>query len=631
MMRTGILTAVGLLAGLVSLAAPSNPSPALVIDSAVLSHTHYPSDSNATSRLVLDMVHNNPGEPLQTTAFRDPRYLAGMGYNGQVIMAGADSCETFDAISPDILPGGSPERAWIEQRAASLEKSAESAHAAGIRAYAFMQFIVLPKALVARYKTDICDEQGRIDMERPVTRKLLRAQVDELFDRCPALDGIVVRTGEVYLFDSPYHTATGNDTEKLAQSATAIIHGPDSHIALIQLLREELSVKRAKMVIYRTWDFGKNFHVNPEYYLKVTEAIEPHTNLVFSIKHQAGDFFRMTPFNPTLGIGKHRQIVEVQCQREFYGKEAHPYYIGDGVINGWEEYATLMKPGQPKGLRDIVGNTNFAGVWTWSRGGGWEGPYISNELWCTLNAYVIAKFAEDPRRTEADLFNEFATSQLHLNAGDVARLRELNLLSAAAVLRGQLSLKGPVNLTWARDHFMAAPNLDYFVTNHLTAEALAEKAESVAMWKKIEVLAHQIHFTDAATQDFVETSCAYGRIKYAIIEQAWTILFAGGDGDRLGHYDCDRLSAAIGRYDELWKEWRMLKETHPACATIYKDIAFRDKPGIGAVVDRYRTICKAVVAPEIVQTNSTGISPAMVPAPRTNLTNTIPSDGRGSR
>jgi hypothetical protein len=112
-------------------------------------------------------------------------------------------------------------------------------------------------------------------------------------------------------------------------------------------LRDEACVQRNKMVIYRTWDFGYNFHVNPQYYLKVTDAIEPHPNLIFSIKHQAGDFLRMTPFNPTLGIGRHRQIVEVQCQREAYGKGAHPFYVGDGVINGWEEYAKIMQAGQP--------------------------------------------------------------------------------------------------------------------------------------------------------------------------------------------------------------------------------------------------------------------------------------------
>jgi hypothetical protein len=544
------------------------------------------------ARFVMDMVHDNPGEPLQPTSFRDPHKLAAWGYNGQVIEAGADSCETFDALDPTLLPKSDDARIWIEQRAKSLEQLAEKAHAANLKAYAWMQFVLLPKAVVARFKDELCDAQGRIDLQRPMTEKLVRAQLAELFDRCPSLDGIVVRTGEIYLHDSPFHVASTNTNESKMQSGTAIIHGPQSHIALLKILRDEVCVKRGKMVFYRTWDFGNNFHVNPKYYLKVTDAIEPHPNLVFSIKHQAGDFLRMTPFNPTLGIGKHRQIVEVQCQREAYGKGAHPFYIGDGVINGWEEYAQIMKPGCPKGLRDIVNNTNFAGVWTWSRGGGWEGPYITNELWCALNAYVIAKYAENPKRTEAEIFNEFATQQLGLKGGDVARFRELNLLSAAAVLRGQCSLIQPVDLWWARDDFIAAPNLNVFVTNHLVAKALAEKAEAVAMWKKIEALAQQIKFSDATTREFVETSATYGRIKYSIFEQAWTILLYGAMGDKSKHYDCNKLSAAIAEYDRLWTEWRALKKSHPSCATLYKNVSFQNKPGIGAAVDKYRKICE---------------------------------------
>jgi hypothetical protein len=162
------------------------------------------------TRFVLDMVQDNPGEPPQPSAFRDPRHLAGWGYNGQVIEAGADSCETFDAMAPDILPKDSEARIWIEQRARALELKAQQAHAAGIQAYAWMQFVVLPKALVARYQNEICDVRGRIDLERPMTQKILRAQIAELFARCPSLDGIVVRTGEIYLQDSPFHAASAN-------------------------------------------------------------------------------------------------------------------------------------------------------------------------------------------------------------------------------------------------------------------------------------------------------------------------------------------------------------------------------------------------------------------------------------
>ena len=34
-------------------------------------------------------------------------------------------------------------------------------------------------------------------------------------------------------------------------------------------------------------------------------------------------------------------------------------------------------------------------------------------------------------------------------------------------------------------------------------------------------------------------------------------------------------------------------ETHPSCATLYKDVAFQDKPGIGVAVDKYRKVCEA--------------------------------------
>jgi len=452
--------------------------------------------------------------------------------------------------------------------------------------------ILLPKKLIAKFKDEICDQQGHIDIERPKTREIFRALLRETFQRVPELDGIVVRTGEVYLQDFPYHAASGNFSDAKRQGGSAILHGEQSHIELLKVLRDEVCEKLNKIVIYRTWSFGpQNFHENPKYYLKVTDAIAPHTNLIFSIKHQQGDFHQLTPFNPTLMIGKHRQIIEVQCQREAYGKGAHPYYIGDGVINGWEEYAWLMKPGQPHGLREVITNELCAGVWTWSRGGGWEGPYIKNELWCELNAYVIAKFAENPTRSEENIFNEYARERLKLSTGDAKKFRELNLLSERAVLRGQLTTLGAkINVWWARDHFFDEPDLADFIKKGMVEKALAEKGDSVAIWKHIEQLAQEIHFADANTQEFVEVSAAYGRTKYEIIEQAWTVLFYGKLGDNLGSYDREKIRGAISHYDNLWKEWKNLANSHPCCATIYKDVGFDYQPGLGAAINRYRRI-----------------------------------------
>ena len=53
-----------------------------------------------------------------------------------------------------------------------------------------------------------------------------------------------------------------------------------------------------------------------------------------------------------------------------------------------------MPEEQINSLREFVEKRTdlYAGIWTWSRGGGWGGPYIENEMWCDLNAWEQAKF-----------------------------------------------------------------------------------------------------------------------------------------------------------------------------------------------------------------------------------------------
>jgi hypothetical protein len=97
--------------------------------------------------------------------------------------------------------------------------------------------VVLPTLLLQMHGDKLVDAQGRIDGQRPETQRVLSAFTAEIFSLFPALDGLVVRTGEVYLHDLPHHDSrphhadTGED--RLIQSATAITHGEQSHLALI--------------------------------------------------------------------------------------------------------------------------------------------------------------------------------------------------------------------------------------------------------------------------------------------------------------------------------------------------------------------------------------------------------------
>ncbi|MFZ6770014.1 hypothetical protein ACO0LM_23425 [Undibacterium sp. Di26W] len=548
-------------------------------------------DRAATGVDVMDMVFRNPGENDAATRYVDPVFLTERQFDAQVIEHAIEGVPTFSTFDPSIMPAGSPQSQLAAQLQSEIGAKIDAAKQSGLKVYAWCQFVILPQALLKKYGTEMVDERGRLDVRRPMTQNILKVFIAELFAAFPRLDGLVIRTGEVYLHDLPYHDSglPKGAARDAIQSATAITHGESSHVALINLLRDEVCVKSNRTVYYRTWDFGHNFHNNPKYYLDVTDAIDPHPQLIFSIKHQSGDFHRLTPFNPSLATGRHRQAIEVQCQLEAYGKGAHPYYVAQGVIEGWEEYAWLMPAGAARCLQDVIRDPRIKTVWTWSRGGGWAGPVIQDELWCDLNAYVIMNYARDPAQSEAVHFERYGRDILKLSDADTRLLRQACLLSARAVLRGQLSNLGVnIDVWWCRDNTMSEPQLRDIVSKGLSEAAIVEKQEALGMWREIELLMSQIRFATPERQSFARISASYGRIKYAIFAAAWTTLLLDQEGKIHGGQHRQRIRKAIEDYDRLWKEFDALKAL-PLCPTLPAPVARGGTAGLGAAMDRLRS------------------------------------------
>jgi hypothetical protein len=529
-------------------------------------------------RFLLDMVHDNPGEKPFDTKFNDPTVLKEWGYNGQVIKTFPQTALTYEAFDPTLVPEGSPERAWAEKYGKVVDERITAAKACALPVFNFTDMLVVPEKLLLKYADEMTVGTGEITKEtiennrktaihgslhgtgrrlsilRPVTQKVVRTQLDELFTRFPDLAGIFVRFGETYVHDTPYHVGGSP------------VGSADEHRALIQLLREEVCVKRNKLVFYRTWGWD-GFLTSPKFYCGVTDGIEPHPNLIFSIKHSNGDFTRDVPFNKTLGVGKHPQLVEVSInQAGLYGKNAWPYYIGQGIIDGWETDGAAKR-----GLRSLAGHKNFAGVWTWTRGDGWAGPYTPNEFWVDLNAYVIKSFGQQPGRAEKEIFDEYCREKLKLDDQQAAKFRELCLLATSATYHGQKSSLFKSNSWWCRDEYLTAPNLQSVVNGGLADKVLEEKAQAVADWKRVEQTAREIKLSNAADQEFLEVSCTYGRIKMAITEQIWTMQILFAQSGKSGNLDKVKMRQAIESYDALWAEWRKLKEDHACCPTLYRD------------------------------------------------------------
>ncbi len=505
---------------------------------------------------IFDMVHHNPGEVRFVTNYDNPEVIKSVGMNGKVFFLFDSGVLglNWNSFDPDILPAGTTERIWVDEKAAETKKKYDEAKKAGLQVYCMSDLILFPKRLVEKYGMQTSFK----NIQDTLTQKMLRLEIRMMFQEFPQLDGIVVRIGETYMQDAPYHVG-GIDNKS---SVTTIV-------PLIQILREEVCQKLNKKVFFRTW---LSFDTNLTTYNQVSNAIEPHDNLIFSVKHCEGDFHRGNPFSKVLGAGRHKQIVEVQCAREYEGKGAFPNYIADGVINGFEEYQNTMAAGTIQSLKQLYQKSPlFSGVWTWSKGGGWDGPYMSNDFWNELNTWVMSHWAQNPTRSEEEVFNDYVTNVLKLSTGDLVRFRKLAIYSAQAVIRGRRSTFADTDQWWTRDHYIGAPPVLPANTVALN-RVLSEKKEAVTLWNEIVTLADQINLPDAVNRDFMRVSARYG----LYLHQIYAIAFELKNFSQSALTNRVKIDSLIVEYDNTWSNFNNLKTNNPSCATLYKDLAFRN-------------------------------------------------------
>ena len=543
---------------------------------------------------VHDMVHNNPGLAPYESDYLNPEFLKERGYDGKTFeLFGCaqygllwDDYDTFRGDGKKVFPIDSEERAWVEQKKKELTKAYDAVVAAGLKVSFMMDIIVLP-SVIKELTPAILNDAGKIDIQKPEMKAVLDCLFDEMFREFPQISGIYVRYGETYVgakYNTPYHC--GNHP--------IVGEEVDFHKFLITYLTQKVCKEHNREVYYRTWGFGA-FQYVPELYLAISNAVNTHENLYFCVKHTNGDFRRTYAFNQCLNIGKHQQVVEVQAAREYEGKGAYPNYIGDGVIHGFEELKWKMHESETQSLKDVVNTPNslIKGVWTWSRGGGWDGPYINGkngengsvevkggrELWTDINAYVISKWAKDTSHSDRYYVMQYAKEILGMSDRDGNIFYEILIKSAHVVLLG-IGCNHPlyeVDPLWTRDQ-----NIDYDrflsnIQNAIRAGAadvmLAERRESVVVWEEIVRLAEKLS-DDLEVKEYIVNTCHYGRILYSLYEvlhqiQIQSVLKKDANFNPL-----------VDKYERLWQEWEEMKRTKEGYPTLYvKDSAPLDLKG----------------------------------------------------
>lgn len=190
------------------------------------------------------------------------------GYN--TVAGGGIGCTAFYNSSDTLLllPGGP----WYNSTEIQYVNAARQAMRADIDAvlregdtsrlqtfWASYEALSFPARLVEAYAQEMIDPTqsecigykrsaaGCISFARNRTRQVFSMLLDEVFLTYPELDGIVFRYGE----NSPCHPNVGNSPWNPADPVGSLA-------SFINVVRDQVCVKRNKTVVFRTWDTATN-------------------------------------------------------------------------------------------------------------------------------------------------------------------------------------------------------------------------------------------------------------------------------------------------------------------------------------------------------------------------------------
>ncbi len=428
--------------------------------------------------MLIDMIHDNHGEPAFRTRYRDPGVLKGRGYEGIVIpdaLAHIPAAYPEGERRPTVVNTQDP--AAVE---AELDGRVTGALGLGMKVFFYGDAWLLPRHIVERDPGAFyCeDNSGRLCAGKPAVLEALKDQVHELFDRWPGASGLIMRTGEVYPESTPHMVGSA-----VHASNCPVCRGiglVDRLVGFIRAMHDVVIGEAGKVYVHRAWMPAiahlPNMHDDAGVYREVSGRLPVTEKLAFSFKFTRGDFLRAQGFNPCLLADERPKWIEFQCEREFEGKGAFPNY--QGPI--WREFFERLGRGAGKSFEELKGRFD---VWGWSRGGGWGGPYVQREEWIDANVHALAGLYREPGAVVTELATGWVGETFGIagSAQQTPAVVEL-LMMSAGVIRKLLYVGVAASAEpWLKDDLLDVNAIWTSAMQVLdlgkTEEAIAEKRE----------------------------------------------------------------------------------------------------------------------------------------------------------
>ncbi|MBT9131770.1 MAG: Xylan alpha-(1-_2)-glucuronosidase [Firmicutes bacterium] len=255
---------------------------------------------------------------------------------------------------------------------------------------------------------------GEISAENPRIIDTLAKGVEELFQKYPMVDGVMIRIGE------------GGGTHDIQDYYSMIIFDT---IASTQSLLDaliEVAERYDKKVIFRTWSMGMSLgelgdlHTNPETYKALLSKYDEEDPLIASMKFVRGDFTQYLEFNPTIGIGNIPQIIEIQAVCEYEGFSMYPNYLGELAQESFQHAI----------------NRNVIGMWNWAQwgnplGAGTFSLFRFHGFWSNTdaNTYAYSRLAWNPYLDVNDITATWVMKNFGDNLTTIENFTKMLLIS----------------------------------------------------------------------------------------------------------------------------------------------------------------------------------------------------------
>ena len=261
-----------------------------------------------------------------------------------------------------------------------------------------------------------------IDTSNPAVWDVYRAGLEELFERVPAVRGMVIRFGEGgRLYNTEGWPYRSEMSVRNAASLRAMLRG------LLPAVE-----KSGRTLVLRSWTVGVGqigrLHTDPRVYDAVLDDIDS-PSLIVSTKFTAGDFFSYLPLNSTLAQGRHRRLVELQAKPEFEGFSAFPDFLGEDYARALRAFGTA--------------NPRIVGTFVFTQSGGplRAGPRTLYPLhgfwlWTDANVFVASRLATDPGADVGTLVRQWATRTFSRDTRIVDAVSSALTETRKAVLHG---------------------------------------------------------------------------------------------------------------------------------------------------------------------------------------------------